>query len=313
MATAAAARPIRPTGEGVPAPAPLTGRRHGPPVGFWRSSFGRLLRNRVAMLALGLLILLLLISFSSPLVAQLLGQKRDAIELLDNYQKPSAKHWFGTDEFGRDYFIRILYGGQISILMGVGVAAIILAIGVPLGLIAGYYGGRADDTFNWLVQILVTIPRLPVQILLAAWFPPTPASLAVLIGILGWTGNARQARGLTFQLKRQDYILAARALGASDGRIIFRHVMPNCLSLMIVLAGFDVIIGIFSEVGLSFLGFGIRPPLPSWGNMLTNSLQYFTKAPHLIVFPGLAVGLIVFCIYMLTDGLRDAFDPRLRE
>jgi peptide/nickel transport system permease protein len=197
--------------------------------------------------------------------------------------------------------------------MGLGVTAIITLIALPLGLMAGYYGRLVDDTFNWIVQIINSVPGLFVLILFAAWIPPSPASLALIIGAFGWTGEARQARGLTFQIKRSDYVLAARALGASDARIMFRHIMPNMVSLMIVLAGFQVVGGILAEVGLSFLGLGIRPPVPSWGNMLTNSLNYIFRAPYLVVFPGLAVGAVVLCILMLSDGLRDAFDPRLKE
>ncbi len=284
-----------------------------PAEGFWRSSLRRLWRNRIAMLALAGLALILILSFSAPLIAQVRGLDRDAMDLLNNYQRPNAKHWFGTDEYGRDYFIRLLYGGQISIMMGFSVALVILAIGVPLGLIAGYYGGLIDDIFNWVVQIMVTTPTLFVLILVAAWIPPTPLSLALIIGAFNWMGNARQARGLTMQVKRMDYVLAAQALGASHTRIMVRHIMPNIVSLMIVLAGFDVVAGILAETGLSFLGLGIRPPLPSWGNMLHNALNYAFKAPHLVVFPGLAVGFLVLCVYMLADGLRDAFDPRLRE
>jgi peptide/nickel transport system permease protein len=206
-----------------------------------------------------------------------------------------------------------LYAGQISILSGLGVAAVILGIAIPVGLAAGYFGGLVDDGFNWVVQIFVTTPTLFVLILIAAWIPPTPVSLALIIGAFSWTGNARQARGLTLSLKRTDYVLAGRALGARSGRIMYQHIMPNMLSLMLVLAGFDVIRGIFFEVGLSFLGLGIRPPIPSWGNMLTNSLSYVFRAPYLVFFPGMAVGLIVLCVYTLADGLRDAFDPRLSE
>jgi peptide/nickel transport system permease protein len=287
-------------------------RLAGPARGFWRSSFESLLRNRVAVGAMVLLVVLAVASFSAPLIAHVMSLDRDAMDLTNRYQPPSAAHWFGTDEFGRDYFIRVLYGGQISILMGLGVAAIILSIAVPLGLLAGYYGGLVDDSFNWVTQILVTVPVLFVLILFATWIPPSPLSLAIIIGAFGWVGNARQARGLTFQLKQSDYVLAARALGSRDGRIMFRHITPNIVSLMIVLAGFDVIAGILSEVGLSYLGLGIRPPIPSWGNMLTNSLQYVFRAPYLVVFPGLAVGLLVLSVYMFADGLRDAFDPRLR-
>jgi peptide/nickel transport system permease protein len=287
-------------------------RLAGPAKGFWRSSLERLLHNRVALAAMVLLVVLAVASFCAPLLARAMGLDRDAMDLTNRYQPPSAAHWFGTDEFGRDYFIRVLYGGQISILMGLGVAAIILSIAIPLGLFAGYYGGLVDGVFNWVAQILVTTPTLFVLILVATWIPPSPVSLGIIIGLFGWVGNARQARGLTFQLKQSDYVLAARALGSRDGRIMFRHITPNIVSLMIVLAGFDVIAGILAEVGLSYLGLGIRPPIPSWGNMLTNSLQYVFRAPYLVVFPGLAVGLLVLSVYMFADGLRDAFDPRLR-
>jgi len=281
--------------------------------GFWLASWRRLLRNKVAMAALLGIVALYGLCFAAPLFERATGLSRDKIELLDNYMRPNAQHWFGTDEYGRDYFIRVLYGGQISILMGLGVTAIVLVIAVPFGLSAGYHGGRIDDLFLWLVQILNSVPTLFVLILIATWIPPTPVSLALIIGSLAWTGEARQARGLSIQLKRADYVLAARALGATHARIIYRHIMPNIVSLMIVLAAFQVVGGILAEVGLSFLGLGIRPPLPSWGNMLTNSLNYVFKAPYLVVFPGLAVGILILCVYMLADGLRDAFDPRLKE
>jgi ABC-type dipeptide/oligopeptide/nickel transport system permease subunit len=287
-------------------------RAAGPTKGFWRTSFERLLRNRVSMAALGVLVVMAVVCFSAPLIAQAMGLERDAMDLTNRYLPPSREHWFGTDEFGRDYFIRILYGGQVSFLMGLGVAAIVLTIAVPLGLMAGYYGGLIDDGFNWVVQIMVTTPTLFALIFITSWIPPTPLSLAVIIGLFGWVGNARQARGLTLQIKRSDYVMAARALGSHDRRIMFRHISPNMVSLMLVLAGFDVVGGILAEAGLSFLGLGIRPPIPSWGNMLHNSLSYVFRAPFLVVFPGLAIGLMVLCVYMLTDGLRDAFDPRLK-
>ncbi|MDQ3701825.1 MAG: ABC transporter permease [Chloroflexota bacterium] len=284
-----------------------------PTSGFWTASVRRLLKNKVAMAALLTLVALYGICFAAPLIERATGLQRDAIELLDNYQAPSLRHPFGTDENGRDYFIRLLYGGQISILMGLSVTLIVLVISIPVGLAAGYYGGRVDGLFLWVVQILNSVPTLFVLILVATWIPPSPLSLALIIGAFGWTGDARQARGLTLSLKRTDYVLAARAVGASDVRIMFRHIMPNIISLMIVLAGFSVIAGILAEVSLSFLGLGVRPPLPSWGNMLTNSLSYTFKAPYLVVFPGLAVGTVVLCVYMLADGLRDAFDPRLKQ
>jgi len=285
----------------------------GPSRGFWSASLRRLLRNRLAMAALLLLLCLTAASFCAPLIARAMGLERDAMDLLNRYQPPSLAHPFGTDEFGRDYFIRVLYGGQVSIMMGLGVAVIILLIAFPLGLFAGYYGGFVDDAFNWVVQIMVTTPVLFALILITSWLVPSPLTLAVIIGVFGWVGNARQSRGLTLQIKRSDYVLAARTLGASNGRIMFRHIMPNQVSLMLILAGFDVVAGVLAETGLSFLGLGIRPPIPSWGNMLTNSRDYIFRAPYLLVFPGLAIGTLVFGVYLFTDGLRDAFDPGLRE
>jgi ABC-type dipeptide/oligopeptide/nickel transport system permease subunit len=310
---AAAAPALLGAGAGLQGDQGLPGaeRLAGPSRGFWRGSLHRLARNRFAVVALIGLALMTLLSFCAPLIAHVLGVERDAMELTNQYQPPTARHWFGTDEFGRDFFVRVLYGGQISILMGLGVAAIILAIAIPVGVLAGYFGGFADDVFNWVVQILVTTPTLFVLILVATWIPPSPLSLALIIGSVAWTGNARQARGLALQLKQTDYVLAARALGSADSRIMFRHIMPNMMSLMLVLAGFDVVTGILVEVGLSYLGLGIRPPIPSWGNMLTNSLQYVFRAPHLVIFPGLAIGLVVLCVYTVADGLRDAFDPQL--
>jgi ABC-type dipeptide/oligopeptide/nickel transport system permease subunit len=302
-----------PAGAGPALVAGLAGQFARPAEGFWRASVKRFMRNRMSVAALVVIVILLALSFSAPLIAAARGVSRDAIELLDQYQAPSSAHWFGTDEYGRDYFTRLLYGGQVSILMGLGVTLIVLCIAMPFGILAGYHGGLIDDAFNWLVQIIVTVPVLFVLILVAAWIPPSPVSLALIIAAVSWTGEARQARGLTLQLKRTDYVLAARALGAKHSRIMLRHIAPNIVSLMIVLAAFQVVGGILAEVGLSFLGLGIRPPLPSWGNMLTNSLNYVFRAPHLVVFPGVAVALLVLCVYTIADGVRDAFDPRLKE
>ncbi|MFN8535084.1 MAG: ABC transporter permease [Dehalococcoidia bacterium] len=291
----------------------LHGQPKSRPLGFWAQSFQRLLHNRLALAALFGLVVLGGLAFSAPLFERALGLNRDEIDLLNNYMAPSREHWFGTDEYGRDYFIRMLYGGQVSMQMGIAVAVVILTIGVPLGLAAGYYGGLFDDALNWVIQIMVTLPVLYVLIFVSSMIPPWPIVLALIIGAFGWMSNARQARGVTFQLKRAEYVTAARALGAHDGRILFRHILPNIISLMIILAGFDVVAGALAETSLSFLGLGVRPPLPSWGNMLTNAFSYMFKAPYLIFFPVIAISLFVLFVYMLADGLRDAFDPSLRE
>lgn len=281
--------------------------------GFWESSLRRLVRNKIALASLIGLAGIVALAFAAPLIEQGRGLSRDEIALYSNYLPPSAEHWFGTDEFGRDYFIRVLYGGQVSIIMGFGVALVVIAIGVPVGLAAGYFGGVLDDSFNWIVQIMATVPLINVLLFISALIPPVPATLAVIIGAFGWPGNARQARGVTLQLRQAEYVQAARTIGATNGRIMFRHLLPNIISLMVVLAGFDVVAGVLAETTLSYLGLGIRPPMPSWGNMLTNSMGYAFRAPYLIVFPVLAISLFVLCVYMLADGLRDAFDPNLQD
>ena len=238
-----------------------------------------------------------------------MGLDRDAMDL-PTATSPSREHWFGTDEFGRDYFIRILYGGQVSFLMGLGVATV-LAIAIPLGLLAGYYGGLIDDGFNWVVQIMVSTPILFALILIVSWIPPTPLSLALLIGLFAWMGNARQARGLTLQIKRSDYVMAARALGSQDGRIMFRHISPNMVSLMLVLAGFDVVAGILAEAGLSFLGLGIRPPSPPGATCSPTPSPTSSGPPSWSSSPAWPSGS--WCsACTCSDGLRDAFDPRLK-
>ena len=192
-------------------------------------------------------------------------------------------------------------------------ALIALAIGTPLGLIAGSYGGRADDLVNAVVQVVVNVPLLFIMIVLSVLFQPTVVVLALLFGLFSWPSTTRQVRGLVLSLRNRDYVDAARVMGASDARILVQHVLPNVLSIVTVIAGFDVASAILGESVLSFLGFGVPVPLSSWGNMLSGSQETFRSAPWLVYPPGVMIFVTVLCVFVLADGLRDAFDPRTRS
>jgi peptide/nickel transport system permease protein len=257
---------------------------------------------------------LCLLAIAAPLVSQYVtGFDPNRINLVDTYQAPSARHWFGADEYGRDYFTRIVWAGQISLSIGFLFAAVSLTIGVVLGLAAGYYGGWLDDLLQAIINIFNAIPFLPLLIIIGSLVKLGWVELAMILALLGWTGASRQVRGLVLSIKQRDYVLAAHTVGASNTRIMFQHILPNVFSIILVIVGFDVASAILTESGLSFLGFGVQPPTATWGNMLSKSLEYTTKAPWLILFPGLAISLTVLSVFLLADGLRDAMDPRLRQ
>jgi peptide/nickel transport system permease protein len=223
-------------------------------------------------------------------------------------------HWMGTDDAGRDVLTRGIYGGRISLRIGIYVAGISMTLGVILGLISGYYAATwIDDVINAVIMTLGSIPLLFLLIILSRIFQPGPEGLAFLIGIFGWMGVSRLIRGQIFSIREQDYILASRATGASIWRIMFRHMLPNVSSIVIVIAVFNVAGAIISEAGLSYLGVGIGPPHPSWGNMMEGSLGNFTDAPWLVIAPGLFIFLATLSIYLIGDGLRDALDPWLKK
>lgn len=225
-------------------------------------------------------------------------------------------HWLGTDNAGRDVLTRAVYGGRISLRIGAYVAGVAMTLGVVMGLISGYYAATwIDDIINAVIQTLGSIPLLFLLIILAGTFPifRTPEGLSFMLGIFGWMGVSRLIRGQIFSIREREYILASRALGASIWRIMFRHMLPNVSSIIIVIAVFDVASAIIAEAGLSFLGVGIGPPLPSWGNMMNGSLGSFTNAPWLVLTPGIFIFLTTLSIYLIGDGLRDALDPWVKN
>jgi peptide/nickel transport system permease protein len=219
-------------------------------------------------------------------------------------------HWMGTDEAGRDVLTRGIYGGRISLRIGIYVTLVSLSVGVVMGLISGYYATTwIDDVINAVIMTLGSIPLLFLLIILARIFTPTPEGLAFLIGIFGWMGLSRLVRGQIFSMREREFIVASRAVGSSSWRIMVKHILPNVSSIIIVSAIFGIAGAIIAEAGLSYLGVGIGPPNPSWGNMMQGSLGNFTDAPWLVLAPGFFIFLTTLGIYLVGDGLRDALDP----
>ncbi len=284
-------------------------------AGFWTDAGRRLRRDLTTMVALVILGVMVLVAASADLLATHVFHATLAEQdLLRTYQKPTLSepaYWLGSDDLGRSQIVRLVYGARVSLFIGVFGAFVALGIGVTLGMSAAYFGGWWDDIVIWLVTTLEGIPLLFLLILVGVYFQLTPVSLAILIGALGWLGICNLSRGQTLALREREYVLAARALGVSSPRIMFRHILPNLLPLMIVSMMLSVGGIILGEAALSFLGFGIQPPQPSWGNMLSGATQFYFRGPHLIVVPGIAISITVLCLALVGDGLRDAFDPRL--
>jgi peptide/nickel transport system permease protein len=281
------------------------------------SSLRRFLEDRLSVAALLVFGLIVLVTLLAPWLSEHILQttpdafmrtSEGAIAVL---QPPGPSYPLGTDELGRDNLTRLLYAGQVSLTIGFLVAFVSIMIGTSLGLVAGFYGGRTDDLVNALVQLVLNIPSLFVLIILSVLFTPTVLSLAIIFGLFFWPGTTRQVRGEVLSIRGRDYVDAARVLGASDIRIILRHVLPNVVSIVMVVAGIDVAAAILGESALSFLGFGVPVPLASWGNMLSGSQDTFRSAPWLVYPPGLMIFTTVLCVFLLADGLRDALDPRL--
>jgi len=252
------------------------------------------------------------------LLAPLSPYDPEASDLSVRFQPPSWQHPMGTDALGRDLMTRVLYGGRVSLTVGVLVVAISLVIGVPIGALAGFYGGRVDSILMRLTDIFLSLPAFLVLILLSAILREVDAPLfernnvltiGLVIGVLSWMTFARLVRAAFLTLRETDFVTAARCAGASNRRLIVTHILPNAIGPIIVEATLGLGYAIIEESGLSFLGFGIQPPTPSWGNLLSNAQEYLTKYPWLAIFPGMMIFLTIISANYIGDGLRDAFDP----
>ena len=281
-------------------------------------------RHKLAVASAVLLVVLAGAALAAPWVEAHLGAEATAVSLLDRFGPPSLTHPLGTDELGRDVLVRLLYGGRVSLFVGVAAALASAVIGTGIGLLAGYYGGRLDDLLMRFTDGLIALPLLPLLIVLGAidltrlGIPPEVAGsedaslirIVVLVALFGWTTVARLVRGATLSARRRDYVLAAVAMGADSRRIMLAHILPNVAAPAVVATTLTVGNVILLESVLSFLGLGIQPPLPSWGNMLTNAQELVGTAPMLAVWPGLLIFLTVIAVNLLGDGLQDALDPR---
>ncbi len=274
----------------------------------WRA-LKRLARRRGAMVALGVVVFFVLLALLAPEVAPYdpLATSWGAIR-----KAPSAAHWFGTDEIGRDVLSRVVWGTRASLLAGIVSVSISLAFGVPIGLLAGYAGGWADALISRMTDAMLACPFLILAIALAAFLGPSLTNAMIAIGVSATPIFIRLTRAQVLQVKVEDYVEAARAVGNSPLRIMWRHILPNIVPPLIVQVTLTVAAAIIAEAALSFLGLGQQPPAPSWGSMLNTAKNYIDNAPWMAVWPGMAIFLLVLSFNLLGDGLRDAFDPRQR-
>lgn len=278
-------------------------------------ALARLWKDRLSMVAIGIILLLTVASVTAPLITGALGVDPNTTDASKSKYLPlfSEGHLLGTDNLGRDHLARLLYAGQVSLFIGFMSAFLALVIGVTLGIITGFYGGVVDDIINWIITTLNAIPGLVLLIVISAVFRPDANSLILVIVFLTWTVTTRLVRGETLAIRSREFIVGAKAIGASDWRIMQVHILPNVFSLTIVTLARNIGIVMLIEAALSFLGLGVQPPTATWGNMLSKSREFIGKAPHLMILPGLLITIVVLCLYIIGDGLRDAFDPTAQD
>jgi len=282
---------------------------------LWARGLRSLRRDRlsvVAIVTLGLLTLACIIG--PPILERSLNIDSNRTNVVNRFKTPGTGNAIlGTDQLGRDQLVRLLYGGRVSLAVAYGASLMSITLGVILGAVAGYYGGIIDDVINWFISTLSSIPSIFLLILVSVVFSPTPEILIILLGLFGWIETCRLVRGEVFSLKEREFVIAARASGVPTRRLLTHHLLPNLISIVLVTLTINAGSLILIEAGLSYLGLGIRPPTPSWGNMLTNARQYFSTGTHLVIWPGVMIVITVLCFYIIGDGLRDAFDPRTQQ
>ena len=298
-------------GPAAPAPHAEQTLHSARPTSLWTDAWKRLRRNRAAVLSGVFLVVVAAVAFAAPWIPGLADPTTQDLGL--GASPPSAAHWFGTDELGRDTFARVIYGGRISLLVGWIGTLVSLLIGVAYGAIAGYRGGKLDEIMMRAVDVLYSLPYIFLVILLLVFFSRSILMLFIALGLVQWLTMARIVRGQVLSLKNQTFVEAARALGAGDREIIFRHIVPNTLGPVIVYTTLTVPAIILQEAFLSFLGLGVQPPDASWGTLVSEGARLLALFPWLVIFPGIALSATLFCFNFLGDGLRDALDPQDRR
>jgi len=317
------------------------------PRTYWSMALQSLRRDPVTLVAIGFLVIMALLSLLAPVIAGGIGIGPNDTNPDNAFQQPylgpyiqwrtgldpiraplmlgksgGVPHWLGTDQLGRDQFVRLLYGGRVSLGIAFAATVLILILGVTVGTVAGFFGGVVDDFIMWFINTFVSIPGIYLLIIVTAMFKPNPVTLTIFLGLFGWFGTARLIRGNVFKVRALDFVLAARSVGTRNARIMLQHVIPNSMPIIIVNAAIDIGVLILVESALSFLGLGIQPPTSTWGNMLNRANNFlFLRDPeteayvalHLLVGPGLLITLTVLALYLIGDGLRDALDPMMKN
>lgn len=277
---------------------------------YWQDVWRRLKLNKVAMTSLILIVLLVLIAAIGPLLSKFDYRSQDTQALS---LAPGWVHWFGTDDLGRDLYVRTLYGARISLLVGIVSALINFVIGIIYGGISGYYGGKVDNVMMRIVEVLYAIPVVLYVILLMVVMGSGLQNIFVALGISYWVGMARMVRGQVLQLKQQEFILAANAIGENDFRIIIKHLIPNAMGQIIILLTMSIPAAIFTEAFLSFIGLGVSAPMASLGVLCNDAVSSFRTYPYQLFFPAITICLIMLAFNLFGDGLRDALDPKMRK
>ncbi|WP_186576632.1 oligopeptide ABC transporter permease [Aquibacillus kalidii] len=310
----------------------------GPSIGFWSDAFRRLFKNKGAIVGLILIVVFIFFSLFGPMMNDFGADKqnimarnlppkipvlekvswlgldgtREGVDLYETRQI-EENYWFGTDEFGRDQWTRIWEGTRISLLIAFVAAFIDVIVGVAYGGISGFYGGRVDNIMQRIIEILVGIPNLIIIILLIIVLKPGISSIILAMVITGWVGMARIVRGQILKAKNDEYVLASRTLGSSSGRLILKHLIPNVLGQIIITTMFTIPGAIFFEAFLSFIGLGIQPPEASLGSLVNDGYKKMQMFPHLLMVPAVIISLLMISFNLLGDGLRDAFDPKMKK
>ncbi|MCW5853585.1 MAG: ABC transporter permease [Anaerolineae bacterium] len=300
---------------GVRAPKAFAPPAAQPSQSYWARGWRRFRRDRLAMVSAVIVLLLVLMALGADVISSTVTKHTYYEQsLLYSFEPPFSEGYIlGADELGRDVLTRAVYGARVSLSVAGLTVLIALTIGTIIGALAGYYGGLVDATLMRFVDVIISLPGLFVLILISTFFSPSVVVLACVIASLSWTGISRLVRGEVLAVKARDYIDAARAVGATNSRILVKHILPNIVNVMIVWASLSIGGIILTEAALSFLSFGIQPPVPSWGNMLTNSQQYIYHSISLVLIPGFFIFITVLTVNLMGNGLRDALDPHTKQ
>ncbi|GAU76270.1 ABC transporter permease [Fusibacter sp. 3D3] len=279
-------------------------------VTFWTDVWRRLLKNKVAMLGLFIIVIIMILSIFVPVFSEYTYKSQD---LANANAAPSALHVFGTDNLGRDMWVRVWVGARVSLAVGIFGSVIPSLIGIVIGGISGYFGGKLDMLIMRSIDVAMCVPSMIYIILIMLFIGSGPVSIIIAFALTGWMGSARSVRGMILQLKEMEYVLASKALGASSASLIFNHLIPNTLGIVVVSMTMGIPSAIFYEAYLSFIGLGVAPPIPSWGQLSNAGIAVFRVYPSQLMIPSVLISLTMLSFNLFGDGLRDALDPKLRS